>query len=138
MASIHFLHTRSTCKNWQPALSHERRISRSRVKTGQRKRNTTVNDGCLLAGEIQSAHAYARAARGIRGDAPGAARARIELAGAALTGTMDVDLALHETLAAWVPVTMTETWRARGQRTTGFAEYDRFQRLTVSTGEIVK
>ena len=65
-------------------------------------------------------------------------RAHIELTGAELTGTMDVELALHDTLAVWVPVTMTERWRARGQGTTGFAEYDRFQRLTVSTGEIVK
>lgn len=65
-------------------------------------------------------------------------RAHIELTGDGLTGTIDVELALHDTLAVWVPVRMTETWRARGQRTTGFARYDRFQRLTVSTGEIVK
>lgn len=65
-------------------------------------------------------------------------RAHIELTGDGLTGTIDVELALHDTLAVWVPLRMTETWRARGQRTTGFARYDRFQRLTVSTGEIVK
>lgn len=65
-------------------------------------------------------------------------RARIELSGSTLTGTMDVELALHDTLAVWVPVTMTERWRALGQHTTGLAEYDRFERLTVSTGEIVK
>lgn len=65
-------------------------------------------------------------------------RARLELTGNALTGRMDVEFALHDTLAVWVPLTMTERWRALGQGTTGLATYDRFQRLTVSTGEIVK
>jgi hypothetical protein len=58
-------------------------------------------------------------------------RAYVELAG---RGYMEVDYALHETLKVWVPISMTEEI----QSVTGKAEYDRFQRVEVTTGEISK
>ena len=55
-----------------------------------------------------------------------------------MAGRLEIDLTRHKELAAWVPRTMTESWRTQGQRITGLATYDRYQRLVVSTGEIVK
>lgn len=65
-------------------------------------------------------------------------RAKVEFAGSDMTGSMVVDMVLHPELSVWVPKSMNETWRTRGRRATGMAEYDRFQRLAVSTEEIVK
>src|SRR5688500_2500095 len=65
-------------------------------------------------------------------------RAHVDFAGKDVSGRIEIDLMLHEKLAAWVPQEMTEVWRAYGQRTTGLAQYDRYQRLSVSTGEIIK
>ena len=53
-------------------------------------------------------------------------------------GRMTVTLMLHPDLHVWVPKEMTEAWQRGNQRVTGLAHYDRFQRLTVSTEEIVK
>ena len=65
-------------------------------------------------------------------------RAHVDFAGHDVTGHLEIDLMLHDTLNAWVPKEMTEVLRGRGQRTTGLAHYDRYQRLSVSTGEIIK
>ena len=53
-------------------------------------------------------------------------------------GRMEVNLMLHPELHIWVPKEMTESWMTGSQRLSGLAHYDRFQRLTVSTEEIVK
>lgn len=65
-------------------------------------------------------------------------RAHVDFAGRDVEGRMEIDLMMHAQLAAWVPKEMTEVWRALGQRITGLAQYDRYQRLTVSTGEIIR
>lgn len=65
-------------------------------------------------------------------------RAHVDFAGAGVEGRMEIDLMMHPQLSAWVPKEMTEVWRALGQRITGLAQYDRYQRLTVSTGEIIR
>lgn len=53
-------------------------------------------------------------------------------------GRLDVQLTLHGTLKLWVPKEMTEVWRGQGRPLDGLAQYDRFQRITVSTNEIIK
>lgn len=53
-------------------------------------------------------------------------------------GRIDVRLELHDTLSVWVPKEMAEVWQGRGHTVTGLAHYDRFQRLNVSTAEIIK
>lgn len=53
-------------------------------------------------------------------------------------GRLDVELTLHRTLTLWVPKEMTEVWQGQGRRLDGRAQYDRFERLTVSTNEIIK
>ena len=53
-------------------------------------------------------------------------------------GRLEVKLELHETLRVWVPKEMTEVWLAPGRHITGLANYDRFQRLNVSTAEIIR
>jgi hypothetical protein len=65
-------------------------------------------------------------------------RAHVEFAGPELAGRLEIELARDETLASWVPRQMAETWRVPGQSITGLARYDRYQRLTVATGEIIK
>jgi hypothetical protein len=65
-------------------------------------------------------------------------RARLELASRTVKGYMDVQLRLHETLGVWVPREMTEAWQSPGRTAQGFARYDNFKRLNVSTVEIVK
>ncbi len=65
-------------------------------------------------------------------------RAHVDFAGRDVTGRLEIDLMRHDKLAVWVPKEMTEVWRARGQRTTGLAHYDRYQRVSVSTGEVIK
>ena len=65
-------------------------------------------------------------------------RAHVEFGGPDLAGRLEIDLMRHNAVAAWVPRTMTESWRTKGQRITGLATYDRYQRLVVATGEIVK
>lgn len=65
-------------------------------------------------------------------------RAHVDFAGVDVNGRMEIDLMMHPQLAAWVPKEMTEVWRAVGQRITGLAQYDRYQRLSVSTGEIIR
>lgn len=65
-------------------------------------------------------------------------RAHVDFAGVDVQGRMEIDLMLHPQLAAWVPKEMTEVWRALGQRITGLAQYDRYQRLIVSTGETIR
>jgi hypothetical protein len=65
-------------------------------------------------------------------------RARVEFRERALTGQVEVELALNDTLHVWVPTQMTDVWFSNGQRVTGLATYDRFQRLAVSTSEMIK
>lgn len=65
-------------------------------------------------------------------------RAAIELKASPYTGRLEVKLALHDQLKVWVPTEMTEVWTAGTRRVNGLAHYDRFQRLAVSTEEIVK
>lgn len=65
-------------------------------------------------------------------------RAHVDFAGVDVEGRMEIDLMMHPQAAAWVPKEMTEVWRALGQRITGLAQYDRYQRLTVATGEIIR
>ena len=64
-------------------------------------------------------------------------RAAIELKASPYTGRLDVKLALHEELKIWVPVEMTELWTAGTRRVNGRATYDRFERLAVTTKEII-
>ena len=65
-------------------------------------------------------------------------RAVAELETDGRSGRLEVHLMLHPELHVWVPKEMTEVWQRGNQRLTGLAHYDRFQRLTVSTEEIVK
>lgn len=65
-------------------------------------------------------------------------RAAIELKVSPYTGRLEVKLALHDEMKIWVPTEMTEVWTAGTRRVNGLAHYDRFQRLAVSTEEIVK
>ena len=65
-------------------------------------------------------------------------RAHVEFTGHDVDGRMEIDLTLHRGLAAWVPKEMTEVWRAKGQRVTGLAHYDRYQRLAIATSEVIK
>ncbi len=74
----------------------------------------------------------------IHADSGAVVRARVEFDTYDLSGRMEITLELHPELAAWVPKEMTEVWRALGQRTTGLAQYDRYQRLDVSTTEAIK
>lgn len=53
-------------------------------------------------------------------------------------GRLEVQLALHPALSVWVPKEMTEVWQSQGNRLVGVAQYDRIQRLSVSTNEIIK
>lgn len=74
----------------------------------------------------------------IHADSGSVPRGHVDFTGVDVEGRMEIDLMLHPQLAAWVPKEMTEVWRARGQRITGLAQYGRFQRLTVSTGEVIR
>ena len=74
----------------------------------------------------------------IHADSGAVVRALVEFDAYDLSGRMEITLMLHPQLAAWVPKEMTEVWRALGQRTTGLAQYDRYQRLDVSTTEAIK
>ncbi|MEX2271873.1 MAG: hypothetical protein WD690_10400 [Vicinamibacterales bacterium] len=65
-------------------------------------------------------------------------RAELELTGQRTTGRMRVELELHPTLGVWVPKEMTEVWRSPAERINGFAQYDGYKRLAVSTKEVVK
>ena len=58
-------------------------------------------------------------------------RAFVEFVG---RGHVEVEYGLHETLGVWVPKTMTDVIAG----VTGVADYDEFQRVVVSTGEIIK
>jgi hypothetical protein len=53
-------------------------------------------------------------------------------------GRIEVELQLEPRLGAWVPKEMTEVWETGPGSVTGLARYDRFQRLAVSTAEIIK
>lgn len=74
----------------------------------------------------------------IHPDSGSVPRAHVDFAGVDVDGRMEIDLMMHPQLAAWVPKEMTEVWRAAGQRITGLAQYDRYSRLRVSTGEIIR
>ena len=65
-------------------------------------------------------------------------RAQVMLDAKASKGRVDVKLELNKELGAWVPKEMTEVWETGAQSVTGLAQYDRFQRLNVSTAEIIK
>lgn len=65
-------------------------------------------------------------------------RAIVELATERTTGRLEVQLQLHEQLKVWVPRAMTEVWTSASRELTGLASYDRFQRLNVTTSEIMK
>jgi hypothetical protein len=74
----------------------------------------------------------------IHPDSGAIVRAAVEWSVGRYDGRMEVRLALHPELSVWVPTEMTEAWQAGSRRLNGLAKYDRFQRLTVSTAEIVK
>lgn len=65
-------------------------------------------------------------------------RAQVVLDAKTSKGRVDVKLELNKELGAWVPKEMTEAWETGPQSVTGLAQYDRFQRLNVSTAEIIK
>ena len=65
-------------------------------------------------------------------------RAAVDFTVGHVTGKLDVRLELHPELKVWVPSQMIEWWVAGNARSSGHAQYDRFQRLAVSTQEIVK
>lgn len=83
---------------------------------------------------VAAANVAARGKYWIHEGSGAVVRAEVEYAG---RGRMEVALALHETLGVWVPREMTETWFG-AQTVNGHAEYDGYQRLTVSTAEIIK
>lgn len=65
-------------------------------------------------------------------------RAIVEFATDAYVGRIEMRLARHPVLKAWVPVEMSESWTSSTSNASGTARSDRFQRLAVSTEEIVK
>ena len=65
-------------------------------------------------------------------------RAIVEFNAGGYSGRVEVRLARHPVLKAWVPVAMSEAWTSPTSNASGTARYDRFQRLAVSTEEIVK
>ena len=65
-------------------------------------------------------------------------RAIVEFTAEGYSGRLEVKLARHPALKAWVPVEMSESWASPTSNASGTARYDRFQRLAVSTEEIVK
>ena len=65
-------------------------------------------------------------------------RAIVEFDTGGYSGRIEVRLARHPALKAWVPVEMSEAWTSPTSNASGTARYDRFQRLAVSTEEIVK
>lgn len=65
-------------------------------------------------------------------------RAVLEFTSPGFSGRLEVRLARHRDLKTWVPVELSERWASPTSNASGIARYDRFQRLSVSTDEIVK
>lgn len=66
-------------------------------------------------------------------------RAVVEfMSNAGFSGRLEVRLSRHPLLKTWVPVELSERWTSPTSNAAGVARYDRFQRLSVSTDEIVK
>ena len=65
-------------------------------------------------------------------------RAQVVLNAGATKGRVDVTLELNQALGAWVPKEMREVWETGAASVTVLAQYDRFERLTLPAGDIIR